>query len=215
MKTLLEVEGWSWGPPNAPPLWDAVSWRLEAGAWQVLVGPSGCGKSSFLRCLVGLESARAGVLRWLGEPVIGQGFLMLRRQVAYLPQRPVAVAGTIADELAFARSLAPDATLDAQRALLATLGLGGLPLTRRFDALSGGEQQRLCLARALTLSPRVLLLDEATASLDAESEQAVERAVAAYLDAAPERAAVWISHRAEQLARLDATRVDVSKWRPA
>lgn len=212
--TILEVQGWTWGPPGGAPLWSDVAWRLEAGERQVLVGPSGCGKSSFMRCLIGLESPRAGSLSLRGQPVTGHAFLPLRKQVAYVPQRPVAIAGTIAEELAFARALAPSTTVDHQHALLVQLGLDGLPLGRRFDALSGGEQQRLCLVRSLSLMPQVLLLDETTASLDAVSERAVEAAIHAYLDQDPGRAAVWISHRESQIARLGARRVDVSSWRP-
>jgi ABC-type iron transport system FetAB ATPase subunit len=212
--SLLSVDGWTWGPPGASPLWQDVRWALEPGQRQLLIGPSGCGKSSFLRCLVGLEQPRAGCLRWRGELISGHGFLALRRQVVYLPQHPVAVAGSLADELAFVRAIRPQTTLAQQMALLELLGLQSLPQTRRFDALSGGEQQRVCLARALSLEPQVLLLDEATASLDSLSEQAVERAVSSFLAAAPSRAVVWVSHRPEQIARLDASCVDVSLWRP-
>lgn len=190
-----------------------VSLAIGAGERVVLTAPSGAGKSTLLRCMVLLEPATGRVLLD-GEPVAPERARELRRRIGYLPQRPVAVEPTVAGNLAFPRELDGD-TLgeDEQAALMARLGLDGLPPTRRFDDLSGGEQQRLALVRTLTVRPRVLLLDEPTASLDPENVGAVVTLLADWVEADPGRALLWVSHQAHEVDQLATRHVTLDRLR--
>jgi putative ABC transport system ATP-binding protein len=196
---------------GAPVLRD-VGVALAPGERLVLRGPSGSGKSTLLRCLVLLEPAE-GEIRLDGDVVGPERVLELRRRVAWVPQRPVAVAPTVEENLAAARTLgrARDGdrgVLDAaaQDALLERLGLGTLDRGRRFDRLSGGEQQRLALVRSLTPRPEVLLLDEPTASLDPENVSDLTAVIREWAEADPARALLWVSHDPAEVEGL-ATRV--------
>lgn len=201
--SLLAAEGLSWTAPDGRDVFGDVSLALGAGERVALDGPSGSGKSTVLRCLVGLEAPKAGTVRWDGVPVGPDNVLALRRAVRWVPQRAVAIAATVGDDLAVARQASPEGLdLDAQRDLLDQLGLADLPLDRPFDRLSGGEQQRVALVRALTGAPTVLLLDEPTASLDTAHRARAEAALAAWHAAVPGRAWLWITHDDGQRARI-------------
>jgi putative ABC transport system ATP-binding protein len=196
---------------GAPVLRD-VTLDLAPGERLVLTGPSGSGKSTLLRCLVLLEPAE-GEVRLDGEIVGPARVLELRRRVAWVPQRPVAVAPSARDTLEVARTVAGEragdpAVLDAaaQDALLARLGLAALDRGRPFDRLSGGEQQRLALVRSLTPGPDVLLLDEPTASLDPENVADLVAVIRDWAEADPARALLWVSHDPAEVEGL-ATRI--------
>jgi len=154
------------GQPAAPILKD-VSFTVECGQALTLVGPSGSGKSSLLRCLNRLEEPSAGEVRFEGRDVQSLDPRRLRRDAALVTQSPVLFEGTVRDNL----RLCPAGTGgDLSEARLArTLGEVGLDkelLERDASTLSGGEKQRVTIARALLGEPRVLLLDEPTSALD-------------------------------------------------
>jgi putative ABC transport system ATP-binding protein len=200
---IIAVEELSATPPGAPgPVLQRATLAVHAGERITLSGPSGTGKSTLLRCMVLLEPAEGRVLLD-GRVVEPEGVRELRRRVAYVPQHPVAIGATVAENLAFPRSL-DGSTLDAsdQRRLLDRLGLADADGDRRFDALSGGERQRVALVRSLTPSPDVLLLDEPTASLDPDNVDAVVALLREWVEARPERALVWVSHHAGEVAGL-------------
>ena len=196
---------------DGAPILRGVSLAVAPGERVVLTGPSGSGKSTLLRCMVLLERAGGRVLLD-GEDVGAERVRALRRRIGYLPQRPVAVADRIGDNLAFPREMDGDASPDAldqaaQDALLDRLGLDGLDRTRRFDGLSGGEQQRVALVRTLTVQPQVLLLDEPTASLDEGNVGAVLEVITEWVEAADDRALLWVSHQAHEVEALATRRV--------
>jgi tungstate transport system ATP-binding protein len=150
-----------------------VSLRIEDGAPTLIIGPNGAGKSVLLRLLHGLLAPSAGTLRWSGtaDP---------RPRQAMVFQRPVLLRRTVAANAAYPLALAgvPRAERAARvRAALDLVGLAGLA-DRPARRLSGGEQQRLALARAAARHPAVLFLDEPCASLDPAATRAVEAIIA-------------------------------------
>jgi tungstate transport system ATP-binding protein len=155
---------------------DGISLRLDAGLRTVIVGPNGAGKSVLLRLCHGLLYPTSGTVRWSSpEPPGGP-----RRQ-AMVFQRPVLLRRTAVANVAYA--LAISGVSRAQRPPLALDALRRVGLERLAKhparVLSGGEQQRLALARAWALSPEVLFLDEPTASLDPGATFEIENAIGA------------------------------------
>jgi putative ABC transport system ATP-binding protein len=202
-RPLLEVDQLTTGPgDDGAPILRGVRLSIAAGERVVLTGPSGAGKSTLLRCIIRLGPSD-GTVRLDGEPVGPERIRELRRRVGYLAQRPVGIEDTIGQNLAFARAADGETlTADEQRALLERLGLDGLDHDRRFDALSGGEQQRVALVRTLTVTPQVLLLDEPTASLDPENVDAVVELLAEWVGERDDRALLWVSHQAHEVDEL-------------
>ncbi len=205
---------------DGAPILRGVSLAIAPGERVVLTGPSGAGKSTLLRCMVLLEPHQGRVLLD-GEPVGPERVRELRRRVGYLAQRPVPIDDTIAANLAFPRQAAGDGRAtgdvldaDAQRALLDRLGLDGMDHDRRFDALSGGEQQRVALVRTLTVGPEVLLLDEPTASLDPENVEAVVELLSDWVTETDDRALLWVSHHAHEADALATRSVALKELAP-
>jgi putative ABC transport system ATP-binding protein len=162
-----------------------------------LVGPSGAGKSSLLRLLNRLDVPTSGTVRFSGTDVSKIDPRVLRRKVGMVFQRPTPFPGSVADNL---RAAHPDASDELVVRRLAAVGLAAELVDVQARDLSGGEQQRVCLARTLVTDPQVLLLDEPTSALDAEAARDVERAVAALVDDGLH--AVWVSHDEAQVERV-------------
>ena len=150
---------------------DRVSLTIAAGAPTVLIGPNGAGKTTLLRAAMGLTSLTGGRISW------GDRDNAPPARRAILLQRPVMLRRSVAANVAYALvGAAPRAQrIDELLALVGLDGFGGRPARR----LSGGEQQRLALARALARDPVLLFLDEPTASLDPAATKAIEDIVRA------------------------------------
>ena len=175
---------------------DAVSLSFARGRCTALAGPSGAGKSTVLRLLDRLEEPDEGRVLLHGRDVREEPVLDLRRRVGLVQQVPVLLGATVLEDLSVGR---PVTTAEAPE-LLARVGLDGLPLDRETASLSGGEAQRLCLARALAVGPEVLLLDEPTSALDAVSARAVDAVVRALV--ADGLTVVLVSHDLTAARRL-------------
>jgi len=166
-------------PDRPVPALDSVTLSLRACSTTVVFGPSGAGKSTLADVLGGLIAPDAGVLLVDGVPLDPETRLAWRRSVAYVHQEPVLFHASIRDNLRWAAPDADDATLFAALSRAAADFVADLPGgldTMVGDAgrqMSGGERQRIALARALLRSPDLLILDEPTSALDPASEASV------------------------------------------
>ncbi len=149
---------------------DGLTLNIEAGPPTVLIGPNGAGKTTVLRVAMGLIRPTSGLVTWGGREVSPP----TRRAIMF--QRPAMLRRSTAANIRYALAAAgvPRARREARiAALMADVGLSGLE-RRPARRLSGGEQQRLALARALARDPALLFLDEPTASLDPAATKAIE-----------------------------------------
>lgn len=184
---------------------NGVTLRIDAGESVGIVGRSGCGKSTLLALVLGFESPTAGTVRIDGRDVASLDMRSLRRHIGSVLQDDTLIAGSIYENVALT---APDASIAAVKRSLEAVGLwkdvSRMPMGvativgEGGCALSGGQVQRILLARALAGSPRILLLDEATSALDGASQETVRHTLAE-LDCTK----VIIAHRIDALADCD------------
>ncbi|NLT25822.1 MAG: ABC transporter ATP-binding protein [Microbacteriaceae bacterium] len=204
-------------PVESPLVLDGVSFAVPRGAKVALVGPSGAGKSTTLALIERFYDPIAGAVRLGGVDLRSIDRRELRAQLGYVQQNSPTLAGTLGDNLRLGR---PDASDDECAAVLREVNLGGVldrsplgldaPVGEAGVRLSGGEQQRLAIARTLLAAPPVLLLDESTSALDGANEAMMRDAI----DRVGEgRSMVMIAHRlstvidADEIVVLDRGRV--------
>lgn len=170
----LSVENLSWRTGEVDVL-DDVSLRIEAGTRNIVLGPNGAGKSVLLRLLHGLLVPSRGRVIWASDDP-----RRVRQAQAMVFQRPVLLRRTARENIEFALGVCGmrQDKRAAAREALARVGLLSLE-ARPARLCSGGEQQRIALARAWALRPDVLFLDEPTASLDPAATKAIEEVIAA------------------------------------
>ena len=176
---------------------DHVDLDVPAAGVTVLWGRSGAGKTTLLRLLNRLDVPDAGTVSYAGTTLDDLDPRALRRRVGMVFQRPTPFAGTVADNLAVA---APDADPAAMRGSLGRVSLSSSVLDRDADTLSGGELQRMCLARTLITDPEALLLDEPTSALDEGPARAFETTVLEL--AGRGLTVVWVGHDERQVTRI-------------
>ncbi|TDQ62541.1 phosphate ABC transporter ATP-binding protein (PhoT family) [Actinomycetospora succinea] len=187
---------------------DDVDADIPSDGITVLWGPSGAGKTTLLRLLDRLDVPDAGTVSYGGTPLDDLDVLALRRRVGMVFQRATPFAGTVRDNLAVA---APDADDDAVRRVLQRVSLDAALLDRDADTLSGGEVQRMCLARTLITEPEAVLLDEPTSALDEGPRRTFEQSV---LELARDGlTVVWVGHDEEQVRRVADRVLHVSEGR--
>jgi ABC-type multidrug transport system fused ATPase/permease subunit len=186
----------------APSILDDVSFTVKRGRALTLVGPSGSGKSSLLRCLNRLVEPTSGTVRFDGRDIRSFDPRELRRRVALVMQTPVLFEGTVRENLRVRPADVPgDFSEDRLRAMLAEVGLEPDFLGRDASTLSGGEKQRVTMARALLRDPQALLLDEPTSALDPPNALLVAETVSR-LRTARGLSVVAVTHQPELVRRL-------------
>lgn len=156
-----------------------VSLVFRPGEFVALLGPSGAGKTTILRLFNGLDSPSAGEIRYRGENILHLPIIELRRKVGMVFQTPAILVGTVRENLLIFQKWRKDFTATDEELIehLVRVGLSEGDLNQEAKSLSGGEKQRLALARTLMNEPDVLLLDEPTSNLDPQLAQRILRRI--------------------------------------
>jgi len=204
----VELRDVSFGYPNRRDLlFCGLDLRIAPGEKVGLVGPSGGGKSTLTRLLLRFADVDGGSIVIGGQDIARLRQADLRSQIAYVPQDPLMFHRSLRDNIAFGRL---DATKDEIEAAAAAANaaefIAALPdgydtlVGERGIKLSGGQRQRLAIARAVLRGAPILVLDEATSSLDSESEELIQHAL---LTVMADRTAIVIAHRLSTVRSLD------------
>ncbi|MBO0685211.1 MAG: ATP-binding cassette domain-containing protein, partial [Candidatus Dormibacteraeota bacterium] len=178
-----------------------------AGQTVALVGETGAGKSTLVKLIARFYDATGGAVRIDGIDIRELDLAAYRHRIGIVPQEAYLFPGTVRDAIAYGRPEASDAEVEtAARAvgaheMISRLAGGYLhPISERGRNLSAGQRQLIALARAQLVDPEILLLDEATASLDLATEAAVTRATE---ELARQRTTIVVAHRLTTAARAD------------
>jgi putative ABC transport system ATP-binding protein len=185
---------------------EGVNLSISLGHVTALVGPSGSGKSSLLRLLNRLEEPTRGKILYRGERLANYPVRELRRRVGFVAQEPVLFPGSVEENLQVAAELAQVPTAGREAAIRAALQAAELEpalLDRSGERLSGGEKQRVTIARALVAAPDVLLMDEPTSALDSAT---ADRLVATVLRMSRQLAltVILVTHRVDEARQIAA-----------
>ena len=184
-----------------------MSFQIAQGEKVALVGPSGSGKSTIISLLMRLYNPTDGAITVDGENVRNYSLTAYRQNIGIVPQEVILFGGTIRENIAYGRSGATDAEIEtAARKANAWEFIENLP--ERLDTivgdrgmkLSGGQRQRVAIARAILKDPSILILDEATSSLDAGSEKLVQDALEKLME---NRTTIVIAHRLSTIRKVD------------
>ncbi|MFP2905397.1 ABC transporter ATP-binding protein [Pyxidicoccus sp. 3LFB2] len=194
-------------PGSERPALGGVSFRIPAGQVTAIIGESGAGKSTVAGLLCGIYRPRSGTLRFVDSDGAGCTVAPSRQEIAVVPQEPFLFSGTVSENISFGREGLTASDIErAARAAQIHEHVHSLPggyeagVEEGGRNFSRGQRQRLALARALVTRPRILLLDEATASLDVVSERAIKSAIQGLRG---QVTIVIIAHQGELLADVD------------
>ena len=206
VKGALELKGVSFSYDSAQPVLNNLSMAVQPGQVVALVGPSGAGKSTLFSLLLRFNTAQRGSVLLDGRDLADLKARELRQAVALVPQQSAVFSGTVAEAIAFGRSATPDqiraaAALANADGFIEALSDGYQSrVEERGSNFSGGQLQRLAIARAVLGNPAILLLDEATSALDADSEAAVQQGLK---QAMAGRTVLVIAHRLSTVQEAD------------
>lgn len=206
-ETIGGVAGTASTEHDAPLVFDGLDLRIGAGERVAIVGRTGCGKSTLARLLMRFYSLGSGTISVDGHEVNGLTGDSLRRAVGLVPDEPFLFSATIHDNIAYARPVAARsdvvaaATAAQAHEFISELeeGYDTVVGERGYD-LSGGQRQRIAIARAILADPAVLILDDATSSIDVAHEAKIHDALVALL---AERTTIVIAHRLSTISLAD------------
>ncbi|MFA5863974.1 MAG: ABC transporter ATP-binding protein [Phycisphaerae bacterium] len=194
-------------PNSDHPAIDAVSLNIQAGKIYAVVGPNGSGKTTLVSLLLRLFDPQSGTISWDGVDLREYSLRSLRRKMSYVAQDAVIFADTVFNNIAYGNyNASMDEIIAAAKRAHAHEFVERLPegyqtiLGEHGTSLSGGERQRLAIARAILRNAPVLIFDEATSQIDADSERKIQEAIEEFL---PGRTALVIAHRFSTIKKAD------------
>ncbi len=213
----IELRNLTFAYPDAPPVLHDINLRIPAGSSLAIVGPTGSGKSTLVGLIPRLHDAAPGTVLIDGQPIRNFTLSALRKSIGYVPQETFLFSETIRQNIAFGK---PDASPEQveEAATIAHISTEILEFPKGFDTevgergltLSGGQKQRTAIARAVIRDPKVLILDDALASVDTYTEERILSGLKRVMEG---RTTIFISHRistarnADQIAVLVAGRI--------
>ncbi|KAI1811360.1 putative ATP-binding cassette protein [Poronia punctata] len=208
-KGVIEFSNVSFAYPTRPDnqIFKDMSFSIPGGSNVCIVGPSGGGKSTVTSLLLRFYDLDGGSIRLNGVDLASMNAKSLRRRIGVVSQEPVLFSGTIAENIAYSnpgadRAAIIQAATRANCTFINKLQKGiDTEVGSRGTQLSGGQKQRIAIARALLKNPDILILDEATSALDAESELAVNQALAQLMSG--NMTTISIAHRLSTIKRSD------------
>lgn len=203
----IRFENVTFGYQAEDPVLNALSFNAAGGKTLALVGPSGAGKSTIVALVLGFYKPQIGQILIDGQDVASLNRKSLRRSIAYVSQQPYLFEGSVRDNIRYGR---PDATNDeieeaarsaeAHEFICAMPQGYDTPLGENGSTVSGGQRQRLSIARAIVRNAPILLLDEATSALDTESERKVQIALEGLMK---NKTTIVIAHRLSTIKNAD------------
>jgi len=213
----IEFRNLTFAYPDAPPVLHDINLHVPAGTSLAIVGPTGSGKSTLVSLIPRLHDATPGTVLIDGQPIRNFTLSSLRKSIGFVPQETFLFSETIRQNIAFGRPDASPEQVEAA-ATVAHISTEILEFPKGFDTevgergltLSGGQKQRTAIARAIIRDPRILILDDALASVDTYTEERILSGLKRDLEG---RTTVFISHRistarnADQIAVLVAGRI--------
>jgi len=189
------------------PVLNDISFNAAAGQKVAIVGPSGSGKSTMAALILQFYNPQSGTISFDGRPASDYSLTDIRNQVAIVPQDVMLFGGTIQENIAYGKlSASKDEIIQAAQRANAHQFITSFPeaydtvVGERGVKLSGGQRQRIAIARALLKNPSILILDEATSSLDSESERLVQEALEELMK---NRTSIIIAHRLSTIREAD------------
>jgi ATP-binding cassette subfamily B protein len=210
----IEFRNLNFAYPDGPPVLENINLRIPAGSSLAIVGPTGSGKSTLVGLIPRLHDAPAGEVLIDHQPVRHFTLSELRKSIGYIPQETFLFSDTIRQNIAFGK---PDASPEQVQsaATIAHISTEILEFPRGFDTLvgergvtlSGGQKQRTAIARAVIREPRILILDDALASVDTYTEEQILSGLRQNMGS---RTTVFISHRISTARNADQIAVLVS-----
>lgn len=184
-----------------------ISFNADAGQRVAIVGPSGSGKSTMASLILQFYHPQSGSILFDGKPADSYSLTDIRNQVAIVPQDVLLFGGTIMENIAYGRlNASSEDIIQAAKRANAHQFISSFPegyetvVGERGVKLSGGQRQRIAIARALLKNPAILILDEATSSLDSESERLVQEALEELMK---DRTSIIIAHRLSTIREAD------------
>lgn len=203
----IEFQDVSFSYDGRQPVLENLSFQIRQGECVGIVGRSGSGKSTLIGLISRMYDHDSGSILIDERPIRSYSTAELRKQVGLVLQEPFLFEGTVAANIAYGNpSASPETLIDSAKAAAAHDFILRLPfgyetvLGERGAGLSGGERQRISIARAILYDPRILILDEATSSIDTESERLIQRAIERFSKG---RTTIAIAHRLSTLECAD------------
>jgi len=203
----IELRNLTFAYPNGPTVLHDINLQIPAGSSLAIVGPTGSGKSTLVSLIPRLEDAAAGMVLIDGDPIRSFPLAGLRSSVGFVPQETFLFSDTIRHNISFGAPEATDEQIE-DAAGIAHIRTEILEFPRGFDTmvgergvtLSGGQKQRTAIARAVVRDPRILILDDALASVDTYTEERILSGLAKVMDG---RTTIFISHRISTARNAD------------